>query len=127
MITPRLEMRRGRTRARLRDNVSIRLLVGVVTSGWWEKGNCETVTRIFEELALDMNVELAGVLLRPHAGMMWSDGSLTEAGVRVVAAARQAGVECVTKGRISARNRAAVERPLVTSREYLEAAARWEQ
>jgi hypothetical protein len=125
LIVPELEMRSGRTRARLREGVAIKTLVGIVTTGWWERGNGGVVSLIFEELAANLGVPLGAVLVRPHIGAMWHAGSLTEEGAAVVAAARQAGIELATHGSVSSETTAAVERPLATEQEYREASRHW--
>jgi multimeric flavodoxin WrbA len=125
LMEPRLSMRGGRTRARLRGGVKLRKIVGIVTSGWWERANCDTVVRIFQELAEDIRVPLATVITRPHAGLMWDNGSLTEAGAKVVGAARQAGEELATRGTVGRGTIRAICRPLVSRRAYLEMASGW--
>jgi len=70
LIEPVLEWRDGRTRARFHEDVKIRQIVLVSASGWWEKGNFDTVVRIAEELAKDANVEFGGAILRPHASFL---------------------------------------------------------
>jgi len=125
LMVPELEMRDGRTRAHLRDGVATKMLVGIVTTGWWERGNGDVVSLIFEELAANLGVQLGAILVRPHIGAMWSNGSLTAGGADVVAAARQAGIELATDGSVSPETTAAFERPLVTEREYLEASRGW--
>ncbi len=79
LIEPILEFRDDRTRARFRDDVRIRKIVLVSTSGWWEMGNFGTAFRIAEELAKDTGQELAGVVLRPHAFLMRGNKEKVEA------------------------------------------------
>lgn len=114
LLDPRLETREGRTRARFRDDVRIRQIVLVSTSGWWEKENFGTVVRIVEELARDASVEFVGAVLRPHAGTMKQEGTLTEEAEDVLRAAQQAGWELIRDGRMDAATLDAVSRPLIS-------------
>jgi len=53
LVEPRLTFVGGRTRGRLRDGYPLRRFVAVVTGGWWEPENGDTVVRIVEELTAD--------------------------------------------------------------------------
>lgn len=117
LVDPLLENREGRTRARFRQQVAIRRIVLVSTSGWWEMGNFGTVVRIAEELAADASVEFAGAVLRPHAFLMREKGELTVDGEAVVEAARRAGYELVVEGEMRAETLEAVARPLISEEE----------
>ena len=117
LLDPVLENRQGRTRARFREDVRIRRIALVSTSGWWEWENMGTVVRIAEELARDAGVEFCGALLRPHAYLMKSKGEVTEGGATVLQAARTAGSELVKEGGMSAATLEAVRRPLICEEE----------
>jgi hypothetical protein len=124
LLDPMLAFREGRTRARFRQDVGIRKIVLLSTSGWWEKGNFDTVVRIAEELAANAGVEFAGALLRPHAPMMRENGvpagtrQLTADGQAVLDAAHRAGRELISKGAMTSETLEAVSRPLVSQEEY---------
>jgi len=113
LVDPKLERRQGRTRALLHEDVNVRRIALVATSGWWEIENCDTVVRIVRELAEDMGTEFAGAVLRPHADAMKADGSVSRDGQAVLDAARRAGREVVEWGSMSQQTLAAVSRPLV--------------
>jgi multimeric flavodoxin WrbA len=115
LIEPILEFSDGRTRARLHDDVNIRKIVLVSTSGWWELGNFGTVIRIAEEVAKDVNIEFAGAVLRPHAYLMAGN---TEKTKNVVEALRKAGYELAKEGRISKNSLEAISQPLISEEEY---------
>lgn len=117
LIEPRLVFRGGRTRGRLRDGYALRRIVAVVTGGWWEPENCDTVVRIAQELAADAGVEFAGALLRPHAFLMRDEAGPTAGGQAVLDAARRAGRELTETGRMDPVTLAEVSRPLVTEEE----------
>jgi multimeric flavodoxin WrbA len=114
MMDPVLTTRKGRTRARMRRDVSIRKLVLVSTGGWYEKGNFGTVVRIAKELAEDCSIEFSGALLRPHANLLRNGGPRAE---RVLESAKEAGRELAAEGRMSRRLLDEVSRPLRSSRQ----------
>jgi multimeric flavodoxin WrbA len=113
LIDPKLERRQGRTRARLHEDVNIRKIVLVATSGWLELENCDTVVRVVRELAEDASVEFAGAVLRPHADAMKVDDKITEDGEAVLDAVRRAGNELVGQGRMSQETLKMISRPLI--------------
>lgn len=117
LIEPLLETRQGRTRARFRQDVAIRRIALVSTSGWWELGNFGTVVRIAEELAEDAGVEFAGAVLRPHAFLMKEGAELTVDGKAVLEAARRAGAELVREGAMHQETLDAISRPLISQEE----------
>lgn len=121
LLDPALEMRAGRTRARMRGDVKIRKMILVGTSGWWEIGNLDTLVRIVRELAEDASVEFAGAVLRPHASEMKSNGELTAGGAAVLEAAKMAGLELIRDGAIHLDTLEKISHPLVSEKEYLEA------
>jgi len=120
LLEPLLETRKGRTRARFREDVEIQKIVLVSTGGWWEKENMDTVVRIIEELARVASVEYAGAVLRPHAFLMKKEGELTQDGAAVLRAARRAGYELVKEGAMNENTLEAVSRPLVSEEELRE-------
>ena len=114
LMEPVLEFRDGRTRAKFHDDVRIRKIVLVSTSGWWEMGNFSTVLRIAEELAKDLGQELAGAVLRPHAFLMREDKEKAEI---ILGAAKQAGIQLIKDGRISEEVLDTISQPLVSEEE----------
>lgn len=115
LIDPILEFREGRTRARFRDDVKIRRIVLVSTSGWWEIGNMDTVVRIAEELAKDVGQELTAAILRPHAYLVKEN---KEKGKIVLEAAKQAGVQLIREGRVSKKLLDTISQPLISEDAY---------
>lgn len=114
LIRPLLENLEGRWRGRFHNDVRIKKIVLVSTSGWWEKGNFATVERIVEELSKDANVEYAGAVLRPHVSLVRRQGKLTQDGEAVLSAARQAGYELIKDGAMSSETLESVSRPLIS-------------
>jgi len=117
IVEPWLTFVGGRTRGRLRDGYALRRFVAVVTGGWWESENGDTVVRIVEELAADAGVEFAGALVRPHAFLMRNEAGPTVGGQAVLDAARRAGRELAETGRMAPETLAEVRRPLVAEEE----------
>jgi multimeric flavodoxin WrbA len=115
LIEPVLETREGRTRARYHEDVSIRKIVLVASSGWWERGNIDTVLRIAQELAEHASVEFSGALLRPHAGLMRRK---EKEAAEITGAARSAGRQLVTEDRISQETLVTISQPLISEDEY---------
>lgn len=117
LLDPCLEFRAGRTRARLREDVAIRKIALVSTSGWWERENFGTVVRVVEEFAADAGVEFAGAVLRPHASLMKAQGQLTQEGQAVWDAARRAGYELLKEGGMTRETLETISRPLISQEE----------
>ena len=118
LLDPSLEFREGRTRARVRNGVRLRRFVLVSTCGWWEMENFGTVVRIVQELASDANVEFAGAVLRPHAGLMRQHGEVTPDQAAVLRAVRRAGYELLKEGAMAAETLEAIGRPLISREEF---------
>jgi multimeric flavodoxin WrbA len=116
LMDPAIKNRKGRTRARFRDNVMISKFVLVSSSGWWEMGNFGTVLRIVKELAKDVNVEFAGALLRPHVGFLTENKEKAD---KIFAAARQAGCQLIEEGRISKDLLRIIGQPLISQEKWL--------
>ena len=117
LLEPVLEFREGRTRGRFRKDVGIRKIVLVSTSGWWEKGNFDTVVRIAEEFVRDASVEFTGAVLRPHAWLMRPKGELTQDGQAILDAVQRAGYELIKEGVMTEEVLEAISRPLISQEE----------
>ncbi len=117
LLSPVLKWQDSRTRAKFHDDVKIRKMALVASSGWWELGNFGTVVRIAKELAKDASVDFAGALLRPHA---WAMSENKENAGEVLEASKRAGYQLVREGRISRQLLKRVSQPLVSEREYWE-------
>ncbi|MFX1319808.1 MAG: flavodoxin family protein [Promethearchaeota archaeon] len=115
IVEPLLRLVNGRTRAHFHEDVKLSKIVLVSSSGWWELGNFDTVIRIVEEIALNTNVEFVGALLRPHASLLTE---YPEKAAQVFTAARQAGQQLITNGKISEATLQAISQPLITEEEY---------
>jgi len=114
LLEPKLETRDGRTRGRMREHVKLQRVALVVSGGWWEKANSDTVVRIAEEFAKDGSLEFAGAVVRPHAFVMRPRGELTEDGEGVLDMANRAGRELIEEGAMKDATLDAVSRPLIS-------------
>ena len=85
------------------------------------------MVRIVEEIALNMDVPFAGALLRPHAFMMKKAGQLTGEGEAVLVAARHAGSELITDGKISPTMLDCIARPLISHEALNQKYNQWTQ
>lgn len=121
LMEPRVEFREGRTRAKLHKDVRFSKIVLVVTNGWWERENSDTVVRIFRELAETSSVEFVGPFVRPHAIMLREEGQETE---RVLQAMMAAGQQLIKEGGVSDDLFQAVSTPLVSQEEHLQRSLR---
>ena len=115
LIEPKLSFKQGRTRAIFRSDVKISKLALVSTSGWWEIGNFQTVLRIAKELAADTSIEFAGALLRPHSGDLEAN---QEKAQEIYKAAKKAGFDLITKGKIKQTTLKIISQPLISEEEY---------
>lgn len=118
IIDPRLEFREGRTRARLRESITISRIALLATSDWWEKENCDTLVRIARELAEDASVPFAGAVLRPHASMMKAKGVLTQEGRAILQTVSEAGHALIEQGAIPEALLDVISRPLIEEDAY---------
>jgi multimeric flavodoxin WrbA len=119
LVNPVLEIRDGRTRARLRTDVQIEKIVLVSTGGWWERGNFETLITIVRDLAETIGTEFSGALLRPHAFFMAPKGKITQEGGEILEAVRKAGRAFIEGGKFPAELLESISRPLISSEKFL--------
>jgi multimeric flavodoxin WrbA len=111
LIEPLLSTVDGRTRARFRDDVKISKFVLLSASGWWEKGNFDTLLSIVRELALNANTEFSGALLRPHAFLM---DEFPDKKASVLDACKKAGFQLIKEGRMSKTHLDVIAQPLIS-------------
>lgn len=117
LLDPVVTTRKGRTRAKFRQDVNIKKIVLVSSCAWWEKANFETVERIIQELAEDASVKYAGAVLRPHVQWMAEKPEKTE---EILCAARHAGFQLIKKGTMSRNDLDTISQPLVSNKRFLE-------
>ena len=115
LIEPILEFRDGRTRAKFHREINIRKIVLVSVCGWWEMENFDTVLRIVEEIAKDVECEFTGAVLRPHAYLMRTKSEKTK---KVIDTLRQVGSELVNSGVMPKDLLEIICQPLISEEEY---------
>lgn len=115
LIEPILRFKDNRTRAKFHKEVNISKIVLVSVCGWWELGNFETLLRIVEEVAKDVNCEFTGAILRPHAYLMKRNSDKTK---EVNDALEQCGFELVKNGIIKDNLLKLISQPLISEKEY---------
>ena len=120
LIDPRLTYTNGRMRAMPRSPVAIRKIALVATSGWWEKGNLDTLTLIARELAADMGVEFSGAIIRPHAYYIRHKGNVTPGGQKVLDAVKRAGRMLIEQGQIPVELIDIISQPLVSVEQWMQ-------
>jgi len=117
LVEPILEFRDGRTRAKFHDDVKISKIVLVSTGGWWEKDNMAILVHFVEHMAKDANVEFTGAVLRPHAFRLNENKKKEE---EVLNAAKSAGAQLVTEGKMSPDTLETISQPLVPEKDLRE-------
>ena len=116
---PYLEFRDGRCRHPMGENHKPGQIVLVSSCGLWEMENFDPILAHMKAYSQNMLKEFAGALLRPHSpalSIMAQDG---EALKEIVQAARQAGRQLVSEGKMSVDVLKAVSRELVPAEEFV--------
>lgn len=120
LADPFIELRDGHCRHALREGVRRGKVILVSNCGFWEKDNFDALVSHVQAICRNISREFAGALLRPHGPAV---GALTEMGAApqdVLDAARDAGRQLVTKGRIEPETLETVARELMPREAYLE-------
>jgi multimeric flavodoxin WrbA len=116
---PYLEFRDGRCRHPMGDNHKPGKIVLVSSCGLWEMENFDPILAHMKAYSQNMLKEFAGALLRPHSPalsiMAPDDGALKE----IVQAARQAGRQLVSEGKMSVDLLKTVSHELVPAEEFV--------
>jgi multimeric flavodoxin WrbA len=102
-----------------------RRMVLVSTCGFPELSHFDALRHIFRKVEKAGGVPLVGELLVPAAEMALRQALMKEKARPILDAARQAGVEVVRDGKVSADTEAQVQKPLLTPDEVAEGANLW--
>ena len=119
---PFFEMRDGHIRHPGRGHARISKTVLVSNCGFWEKDNFDALLVHMKAICKNTNSEFAGALLRPHGPAlkpMLNIGGLVE---DVVEAAKEAGRQLVSDGRMSEETLNTVSRDLMPMEDYFKTA-----
>jgi len=113
------EVRSGRSRHVVEEEVKGGKVVLVSNCGLWEMRNFEPLVAQIKGFSRHVDREFVGALLRPH-GQTLRDLLRRDQGVAaVLQAARAAGRELASEGRVSSETLAEVSRPLVSLDDYV--------
>ena len=124
LLEPDIILRDGHCRHPLREGTKPGKIVLISSCGFWEKDNFDSLIVHMELFGKNFRRELAGALLRPHAGVL---KPMIEAGAPiqdVLNAAEEAGRQLAQDGEISAETQDTVSRPLAPCEVYLEEAVK---
>jgi len=121
-IMPVLEIRDNHTRHPLQKNVKKSKIVLVSNCGFWERDNFDPLIMHIQAYCKNANAEFAGALLRPHGEALRSMLDMGMPIKDVLDAAKEAGRQLATTGKISADTLNAVSRDLLPRDMYLQVA-----
>ena len=116
LMEPILENKNGRTRARFHDNIRIKKIMLVATSGWWELGNFDIVKHIVKEIAANFNVEFGDSILRPNSSVM---DNKPEDKKLIIKTLVEAGCQLIKEGKVSNDKLELISKPLMTFEDYI--------
>ena len=111
LFRPQLVFANGRTKAKAREEVRLKGLVLVSTGAWWELANLGILDQIAKEIAIKMDLEYFGAVLRPHALVMEDDPTKAE---EILQNTRLAGRQLIEEGKMSNDLLERISRPLVS-------------
>ena len=118
LVEPFIEIRGGHCRHPHRGDHRGGNVVLVSTCGFWEMDNFDPLVTWAKAVCRNLNAELVGSLLRPHAGMLKPHEEAGRGLRRVYDAAREAGRQLVAQGGIDPAVLEAVSAKLVPRRLY---------
>jgi len=113
------EVRNGRSRHVVEDSVRGGKVVLVSNCGLWEMRNFEPLVAQVKGFSRHVDREFVGALLRPHGQTLRDLLRRDERVDDVLEAAREAGRELASEGRLSGETLGVVSRPLVSLDEYI--------
>jgi multimeric flavodoxin WrbA len=113
------EIRDGRSRHLVEDEVRGGKVVLVSNCGLWEMRNFEPLVTQVKGFCEHVDREFVGALLRPHGQSLRDCLKQGKPVDDVLDAAREAGLEMAREGRISEESLRVVSRPLISLEEYV--------
>jgi multimeric flavodoxin WrbA len=113
------EIRDGRSRHLVEDEVRGGKVVLVSNCGLWEMRNFEPLVTQVKGFCEHVDREFVGALLRPHGQSLRDCLKQGKPVDDVLDAAREAGLEMTREGRISEESLRVVSRPLISLEEYV--------
>ena len=114
LLNPKTKFIEGRTRVSFRENVKISKILGLITGGWWEIENLDTVLTIFKEFAKIASVEFIGAILRPHTWLLKEN---TQKNKEILDKIESLGKQVIKSGQMDKKDLDFVSQPLTTEPE----------
>jgi multimeric flavodoxin WrbA len=126
LLKPLTELRVGRCRHPLREEVKAGKIVYVASAAWWKIENFDPMIAYFKAFSNNFNREFVGALLRPHSVALVP---LRKEPVfeDITSAAKEAGNQIVTQGMISSGCLSTISQELMSQNDYIDILNRvWE-
>ena len=114
LLKPETKFIEGRTRVSFREKVKISKILGLITGGWWEIENLDTVLTIFKEFAKIASVEFIGAILRPHTWLLKEN---TQKNKEILDKIETLGKQVIKNGQMDKKDLDFVSQPLTTEPE----------
>lgn len=119
LLKPQTELRAGRCRHPLRDDVKRGKIVSVSSAAWWKMENFDPMLIYFQAFCNNFNREFAGALLRPHSVAMVplrKENIIDD----INTAAKKAGNQIITQGKISRKYLSTISQELMPQDVYID-------
>jgi putative NADPH-quinone reductase len=116
----RIEIRDGRCRHPIREGLKPLPLALVCSLGFWEVEHCEHLVSHMKAWGNNANSPFLGAVLRPTGNVF---KGMVESGMPfddIFQAAREAGRQIITEGKMSSETLATISRPLMPREEFIE-------
>jgi multimeric flavodoxin WrbA len=126
-VMPIFEIRDNHTRHPLQENVKKSKIVLVSNCGLWERDNFDPLVAHIKAYCKNANAEFAGALLRPHGEALKPMLQMGMSIKDVLEAAKDAGRQLATSGRISPDTLEAISRDLMPRDMYVQMANQYLQ
>lgn len=119
LMKPFTELRDGRCRHPMREDVKPGKVVYVSSAAWWKMENFEPMINYFKAFCNNFNKEFVGALLRPHSVALVP---LRKESVidDINTAARKAGNQIITQGKISKEYFSTISQELMPQDSYID-------
>jgi multimeric flavodoxin WrbA len=119
LLKPRTELRAGRCRHPLRDDVKTGKVVYVSSAAWWKMENFNPMISYFKAFSNNFNREFAGALVRPHSVALVP---LRKELVfdEISSAAKKAGNQIIKEGKISHESLSTISQELMPQDAYID-------
>lgn len=119
LMKPFTELRAGRCRHPMREDVKPGKVIHVSSAAWWKMENFDPMITYFKAFCNNFSREFAGALLRPHsiALVPLRKESVID---DINAAAKKAGNQLITQGKISQEHLSTISQVLMPQNNYID-------